>query len=391
MSTFSLSVNGKRQEVRVAPNTPLLWVLRDAVGLTGTKYGCGMGLCGACTVHLDGEPVRSCQIPVSGLGSKKITTIEGLSENRTHPLQRAWIAEQVPQCGYCQSGQIMQAAALLAKKPHPTKDEIDQAMTGNICRCATYQRIRRAIERAEERKYECHSNSPRSDEDRRGSCFGPLLPVGGRTNPADPKLNAWISIAPDSRITLFTETPEMGQGTRTANAMMLAEELEVDWSAIQVEQAAAIPAIYKHLTTGGSGGTASTCTPLRQAGAQVREVLLAAAAQRWNARKVDCRAENGTIIHIPTSRSIPYGELVEIASKLPVPSLDTVTLKDAKDFRILGKPMPRVDVPAKVDGSAVFGLDVRVPGCSTPSSRVVLISAAGCYGLTTPMQKRFPE
>ena len=148
MSSFRLTVNEKQYDAWAAPATPLLWVLRDTLGLTGTKYGCGMGLCGACTVHLNGEAVRSCQTPVNAVGTKKITTIEGLSQNRSHPVQRAWIAEQVPQCGYCQSGQIMQAAALLAKKPHPARDEIDQAMAGNICRCATYQRIRRAIERA---------------------------------------------------------------------------------------------------------------------------------------------------------------------------------------------------------------------------------------------------
>jgi aerobic-type carbon monoxide dehydrogenase small subunit (CoxS/CutS family) len=148
MGSFSLSVNGKQHELTVPPDMPLLWVLRDALGLTGTKYGCGIGLCGACTVHLDGQAVRSCQTSVSTIGSRKVTTIEGLSANRSHPVQRAWIAEQVPQCGYCQSGQIMQAAALLTKNPHATREEIDQAMTGNICRCATYQRIRRAIERA---------------------------------------------------------------------------------------------------------------------------------------------------------------------------------------------------------------------------------------------------
>jgi isoquinoline 1-oxidoreductase alpha subunit len=127
---------------------PLLWALRDLLNMTGTKYGCGIGMCGACTVHLDGQAVRSCQTPVTSVGSRKVTTIEGLSSDGSHPLQRAWIAEQVPQCGYCQSGQIMQAAALVATTPHPTREEIDQAMTGNICRCATYQRIRRAIERA---------------------------------------------------------------------------------------------------------------------------------------------------------------------------------------------------------------------------------------------------
>jgi isoquinoline 1-oxidoreductase alpha subunit len=148
MSSTRILVNGVSHEVNVAPSTPLLWVLRDALNLTGTKYGCGMGLCGACTVHLDGQPVRSCQTPVQSVGTKKITTIEGLSRDRSHPLQKAWISEQVPQCGYCQSGQIMQAAALLTNHPRPTREQIDDAMNGNICRCATYQRIRRAIQRA---------------------------------------------------------------------------------------------------------------------------------------------------------------------------------------------------------------------------------------------------
>jgi aerobic-type carbon monoxide dehydrogenase small subunit (CoxS/CutS family) len=148
MAQTHLVVNGKAHAIDVASDTPLLWVLRDTLGLTGTKYGCGMGLCGACTVHLEGEAVRSCQTPVGTVGAKRITTIEGLSVDRSHPVQKAWIAEQVPQCGYCQSGQIMQAASLLAKNPHPSRQEIDRAMTGNICRCATYNRIRRAIERA---------------------------------------------------------------------------------------------------------------------------------------------------------------------------------------------------------------------------------------------------
>ena len=148
MDRFRLSVNGNSATVEAASDTPLLWVMRDTLGLTGTKYGCGMGLCGACTVHLDGRAVRSCQTPVGTVGTKKITTIEGLAPDRRHPVQRAWIAEQVPQCGYCQSGQIMQAEALLAATPHPSRAQIDSGMAGNICRCATYQRIRRAIERA---------------------------------------------------------------------------------------------------------------------------------------------------------------------------------------------------------------------------------------------------
>jgi isoquinoline 1-oxidoreductase alpha subunit len=148
MSTIVITVNKRSRRVDVTPDTPLLWVLRDTLALTGTKYGCGVGQCGACTVHLDGEARRSCQTPVGSVGTKEVTTIEGLSADRTHPIQRAWIEEQVPQCGYCQSGQVMQAAALLATTPHPTREQIDDSMNGNICRCGTYPRIHRAIQRA---------------------------------------------------------------------------------------------------------------------------------------------------------------------------------------------------------------------------------------------------
>jgi len=148
MSAYRLTINDRAHAVDVSPDTPLLWVLRDSLSMTGTKYGCGMGLCGACTVHLDGEAVRACQTTVSSVGSRKITTIEGLSSDNSHPVQRAWIAEQVPQCGYCQPGQIMSAAALLSKIPKPTDQQIDEAMMGNLCRCGMYGRIRRAIHRA---------------------------------------------------------------------------------------------------------------------------------------------------------------------------------------------------------------------------------------------------
>ncbi len=144
---ISLNVNGKQHSVNVSAGTPLLWVLRETIGLTGTKFGCGAGLCGACTVNLDGRAIRSCLTPASAVVGKNVTTIEGLSPDTSHRLQKAWIEEQAPQCGYCQSGQIMAAAAMLAKIPHPTDDDIDANMT-NICRCGTYQRIRRAIHRA---------------------------------------------------------------------------------------------------------------------------------------------------------------------------------------------------------------------------------------------------
>jgi len=148
MPKLALVVNGRPQTVEADADTPLLWVLRDTLGLTGTKFGCGAALCGACTVQLDGVPVRSCSTPVSSVGNKHITTIEGLSADRSHPLQQAWIAEQVPQCGYCQSGMLMSAACLLKDKLKPSDDDIDEALAAHLCRCGTYQRIRKAIHRA---------------------------------------------------------------------------------------------------------------------------------------------------------------------------------------------------------------------------------------------------
>ena len=150
MSIFNLTINGEQHQVDVVPDTPMLWVLREHLNLVGTKYGCGIAQCGACTVHLDGVAVRSCSLPVSSVGDKAITTIEGLSPEGAHPVQEAWLEHDVPQCGYCQAGQIMNAAALLRRNANPTDEEIEQAMQGNLCRCGTYLRIRAAIKTAAE-------------------------------------------------------------------------------------------------------------------------------------------------------------------------------------------------------------------------------------------------
>ena len=157
---ISLSINDKSYEIEVDPETPILWVIRDIIGLTGTKFGCGIAQCGACTVHLDGVAIRSCVIPISAVGSKKITTIEGInsSDGELHPVQASWISEQVPQCGYCQSGQIMSATALLSRNSSPTDNDIDQAMSGNICRCGAYGRIRKGIKKAALEMSEATSN-----------------------------------------------------------------------------------------------------------------------------------------------------------------------------------------------------------------------------------------
>ena len=160
MAVIQFDLNGRRQSVEVVSQMPLLWVLRDTLGLTGTKFGCGMALCGACTVHVDGLATRSCVTTAASVAGKRVTTIEGLSPDRSHPVQRAWMEADVPQCGYCQSGQIMSAAALLAKKAKPTDADIDEAMRGNICRCGTYQTIREAIHRAAE--YRAAASEPRS-------------------------------------------------------------------------------------------------------------------------------------------------------------------------------------------------------------------------------------
>lgn len=148
MAEYNVTINGKKHTVNVDPQTPLLWVLRDHLKLTGTKYGCGIAQCGACTVHLDGSAIRSCQLPIASVADNEITTIEGLSENGDHPVQKAWLEHDVPQCGYCQAGQIMSAASLLKNNPKPTDEEIENAMNGNICRCGTYNRIKAAIKTA---------------------------------------------------------------------------------------------------------------------------------------------------------------------------------------------------------------------------------------------------
>lgn len=148
MKTFSISINGKTHEVNADPSTPMLWVLRDHLDMTGTKFGCGIAQCGACTVHLDGVAVRTCQLPIAAINDQEVTTIEGLSENGDHPVQQAWLVHDVPQCGYCQAGQIMTAAALLKQNPNPNDQEIENAMHGNICRCGTYTRIKAAVKTA---------------------------------------------------------------------------------------------------------------------------------------------------------------------------------------------------------------------------------------------------
>ncbi len=370
MADLRLRVNGTEKKVNVVPETPLLWVLRDTLALTGTKFGCGAGLCGACTVHVDGAAVRSCSTPVSQVTGKNITTIEGLGANGLHVLQQAWIAEEVPQCGYCQTGQIMTAAALLAKTPNPSDDQITQAMNGNLCRCGTYERIRKAIHRAASAVASARQGCAMSPLSRRefvvagvaagaGLVVGFYLPHGKRGNPSSFSPNAYLRITPDNKITIVVARSEMGQGVRTALPMILAEELEADWKQIEIEQAGA-STLYGDQTTGGSASVRTTWDPMRKAGAAAREMLISAAALTWGVPRSSCSAQSGSIVHAASKRQMTYGELVEKASTLPIPT--DVTLKQSKDYKIVGQRLPRVDTPSKVKGEAVFGIDFRLPG-----------------------------
>ncbi len=353
---IKLDVNRKEYKVAVQADTPLLWVIREQLHLTGTKYGCGIGRCGACTVLVDGKTVRSCLTPVSKVAGKEITTIEGLSHDGLHPLQRAWIEQDVPQCGYCHSGQIMSAAALVAEHPNPTDEDIDRTLSGNICRCGTYQRIRGAVHRA---------SGMMAEEEGQGM-FRSATPNADTDGGASISLNPFVRIGPDESVTLVVNHSEMGQGVYTALPMLVAEELECDWTKIRVVAAPVDPA-YNHTQfgfqlTGGSSSMASEWERLRRVGAGARERLIAAAADLWKVDKESCRAEKGSVIH-SSGKRLTYGELAEAAALLPEPR--EVKLKDPSSFKIIGRPMKRLDTPEKTIGKGVFGIDAEISGMLT--------------------------
>jgi isoquinoline 1-oxidoreductase beta subunit len=361
---IKLKINGKDYTVDISPDTPLLWVLRESLGLTGTKFGCGIAQCGACTVHLNGEPVRSCVTPVGRAAGKEIITIEGLSEDLSHPLQQAWIAEDVPQCGYCMPGQIMSAAVLLRKTPHPADADIDAALAGNICRCGAYQRVRRAIHLAAQLQDKGGAsealNLGRPESFSAKALAGGGLPLGFT-------LNAFIRIGTDDIVTVIVNHSEMGQGVYTALPMLVAEELDADWSKVRIEAAPVDPA-YDHTLFGmqATGGSTSTWTEwdrLRKAGAMARAMLIAAAAQTWQVDPASCRAEKGKVLHTASGRQMSYGQLAEKASGLKPPR--NVVLKDPKNFTLISKSTKRLDTPEKVNGKAVYGLDVQIPSMLT--------------------------
>lgn len=352
-SALSFDLNGRRVALDdVSGDEPLLWVIRDRLKLKGTKYGCGHGGCGACTVLVDGHAVTSCNLAVKDVVGKKVTTIEGLAARPSEPVLRAWLAEQVPQCGYCQPGMIMAAASLLAQHPQPSDHEIDAALSGVLCRCGTYQRVRQAIHRAADQDWE-HAPFPAATL----AAAPSIPPLEGIP------FNPWVKVARDGSVTVIVGRSEMGQGISTAIPMLIAEELEVPLERIHtefapVDHAYDNPIIHLQITV-GSLSVQTTWEPVRKAGAEVRERLISAAALRWNVSPAECRAEAGDVVHAASGRRLGYGEVAERAAALPAPA--EPRLKSAAEFRILGKPTARLDLPDHITGRTIFGTDVIVP------------------------------
>src|SRR6478752_5194454 len=361
----TFKVNGQSKTVDVPADMPLLWVLRDLLDLKGTKFGCGIAQCGACTVHVDGRPVRSCMLPAANVGSREVTTIEAIAQKESgRRIQAAWLELEVVQCGYCQSGQIMSAAALIERNPIPDDAEIDAAMAGNICRCATYARIRAQM------------TGPLAIS-RRKLIVGGLMVAfacSARSRAATSEatspsaIGGFVRISQEGGISLVMPSVEMGQGIYTAEAALLAEELDV-----RLDQIVAIAAppdaslyaqpLFKAQLTGGSTSIRGFWIPLRQAGAAARSMLVAAAAQAWRVHPDECSTKDGTVLHSSTGRVLRYGEVAESAATLPIP--EDPKLKSPGDFRIIGKSQRRIDTPAKVNGSAVYGIDVAGDGMKT--------------------------
>ncbi len=381
MTEVVFTVNGKAARVNAEPDTPLLWIIREDLKLTGTKYGCGVAACGACTVHVDGKAVRSCQTRLSDVAGRKVTTIEGLSEKGDHPLQMAWITEQVPQCGYCQSGQIMQAAELLATTKNPVSRAHHRAH-GRQSLPLRHLPAHRARHRTR-----CEGglimtstgHSAAQGLSRRqilaggaGLSFafvlGPSVMDGVQAQAATAgKLNAYVSITPDGTITIMAPAPEMGQGVNTSIPIIIAEELDADWSKVKIEQSPVAPEydhpIFKAQFAVGSVTLRGYWAPCRMAGAQARRVLINAAAENLGVPAAELTTEPSAVVHAASGRKLSYGEIAGFA-KVPekLPEVKADELKPVAQFRLIGKDVPRFDVPDKVTGKPLYAIDAQVPG-----------------------------
>lgn len=351
---MELTVNGRRFEPEPGDEQrPLLWYLRDRLELVGTKFGCGHGGCGACTVEIDGEAVPACSTTVRDAAGKHVVTIEGLAAEPDHPVFRAWLAEQVPQCGYCQPAMIVAATALLRRRPHPTDREIDEGLSGVLCRCGTYQRVRAAVHRAAEERWD---DAP--------FAAGPLPPALPDVPPERARFDPWVAIARDGTVIVTIERSEMGQGVTTALAMLVAEELRVPLARVRTE-AAPVDRAYDNPVIGmqitvGSMSMQNAWLRVRRAGADARERLVAAAAARWGIAPAACEADAGTVVERDGSRRLGYGELGADAAAL-APRVEPA-LTEPSAFTLLGTSAARLEVPGHLAGRTVFGMDVRLPG-----------------------------
>ena len=343
------TVNRQAVNVAAAGDKPLLWVLRDELGMKGTKYGCGVGVCGICLVLIDGEPQHACMVPLAKLARRSVITVEGLQAS--HPaLIDAWVADQVPQCGYCQGGQLIAAAALFDRVPAPCDAEIDMAMSGVLCRCGTYARIRRAI-----RRIAAKDGLPVAAP----SSVSVVADAGKAT-----MLSDFIGILPDGRVLLMLNHSEMGQGALTGLAMLIAEELELSLPHLAIAFAPADRRYRNPLWgaqfTGGSSSIRGEWEPYRRYAAATRERLLAAAARRWHVRPQDCRADDGAVVHRASGRRVGFTALAAEAAKIPEPA--SPPLKARAAFRVIGRSAARLEIPDMVAGRTVYGIDASLPG-----------------------------
>jgi aerobic-type carbon monoxide dehydrogenase small subunit (CoxS/CutS family) len=357
---ISLKINGRTYSVQAPDDMPLLWVLRDLLNLKGTKFGCGIAQCGACTVHVDGRPVRSCLLSAANVGSREVTTIEAIEQKESgRRIQQAWLELEVVRCGYCQSGQIMSAAALIERNPSPDDAEIDAANGRK------YLPLRDLRPHTRRDQVGLPHMTGHLSISRRKLIVGGLMvaftcsararsATSDATGPST--IGGFVRISQEGGISLVMPSVEMGQGIYTAEAALLAEELDV-----RLDQIAAIAAppnaslyaqpLFKAQMTGGSTSIRGFWTPLRQAGAAARSMLVAAAAQAWGVHPDECSTKDGTVLHSSTGRVLRYGEVAESAAILPIP--EDPKLKSPGEFRIIGKSQRRIDTPSKVNGSAV--------------------------------------
>ena len=359
MTTFT--VNGKPVSVDLPEDTPLLWVLRDHLGLMGTKFGCGVGQCGACTVHVNGAAARSCSRSLASVEGAVVVTIEGLGQGAMHPLQKHWIKSQVPQCGYCQPGTIMQAAALLAKNPNPTDDEIIKTMSMVLCRCMTYERVKEAIKGAAQEMQQAVVPAPSSREGHVSPVFFDADSPEGKGNRIE---TLWFDMDASGIAVVNISKAEIGQHVGTALAQALAEELEVRWEDVRIRHVDTDPR-WGLMITGGSWSVNWSFDQLGRAGAAGRLALIEAGAKLLQADPEHCKAEKSTVIDSVSGRTIGYSEILQqtgVSVTSDEEELKKIVLKKSGQYKLVGSSLEALDVPSKTDGSARYGIDVVRPG-----------------------------